>query len=61
MMNEWIKLAIVGTYNAVVNGIVTFILVRRLVKGIETLENKILKNGDKNEKNPPNTDFIVHR
>lgn len=48
-MNEWIKLIITGTLSAVVNGIVTYILVRRLVRGLEKVENKILggANGKK--------------
>lgn len=47
-MNEWVKLIVTGTLSAVVNGIVTYILVRRLVRGLEKVETKLL--GGQNEK-----------
>lgn len=48
-MNEWVKLIVTGTLSAVVNGVVTFLLVRRLVKGLEKVEERIVKGG-KSEK-----------
>ena len=45
-MNEWIKLIITGTLSAVVNGIVTYLLVRRLIVGLEKVENKLTGGKD---------------
>lgn len=40
-MNEWVRLIVTGTLSAVVNGVVTYVLVRRLIKGLEKVEEKI--------------------